>query len=122
MLILICGDRNWTDRAAIVREIQKVVVQQSPDAPCPTIMHGAARGADTLAGQVAKSLGLLIRVYPADWNLYGRAAGPIRNQQMLDQNPDIVLAFHPDINKSKGTADMVRRARKKGIPVQVFDR
>ena len=118
MLVLVCGDRNWTDRAAIVREVQKVAAQHVDSVI--TIMHGAARGADTIAGQVAKSLGLPVLVFSANWDLYGRAAGPIRNQQMLDQNPDLVLAFHPDIVKSKGTGDMVRRARKKGTPVEVF--
>jgi hypothetical protein len=64
------------------------------------------RGADTLAGIIAEQIGLQVEVYPADWNRHGQAAGPIRNQQMLDQGrPDIVLAFHANISQSKGTKD-----------------
>ena len=53
---------------------------------------------------------------------YGRGAGPRRNRQMLDENPDIslVLAFHEDLGRSKGTRDMVRRSEKKGIRTKII--
>jgi hypothetical protein len=54
--------------------------------------------------------------YPADWATHKRAAGPIRNQQMLDTGIDLCIGFHPDITKSKGTKDMLTRASKAGIP------
>ena len=114
MLILICGDRNWIDRAAIRREL----LHFKPTSD--TIMHGAARGADRIAGEEAQDLGFTVRSYPAKWDEYGKAAGPIRNQVMLDQNPELVLAFHPNIAQSKGTGDMVRRSRAKGVKVEVF--
>ena len=78
-----------------------------------TVVHGGARGADTLAGLVAKRLKLGVEVYQADWKTYGKAAGAIRNQQMLESGVDAVLAFPG----GKGTADMVRRARKVGVEV-----
>ena len=60
-------------------------------------------------------------VYYADWDLYGRRAGLIRNQQMLDEGkPTEALAFHPDRNVKSGTGDMVSRLKKAGIPVQWF--
>ena len=116
MVILICGDRNWISYTAIQRELKRFNPNED------TIIHGAARGADSIAGKSAIWAGFTVRAYPADWGKYGRAAGPIRNQEMLDQNPDLVLAFHPDIANSKGTGHMVKIARAKGTPVEVFDK
>ena len=48
-----------------------------------------------------------------------RGAGPIRNQRMLDEGPDAVIAFHTNLAESHGTLDMVTRARKAGVPVWV---
>ena len=66
-------------------------------------------------------MGFAVRSYPADWTTYGKAAGPIRNKVMLDQGLDIVIAFHPDIEQSKGTRHMVSIARAKGITVEVHN-
>jgi hypothetical protein len=56
-------------------------------------------------------------VYKAEWDKHGRAAGPIRNQQMLDDGkPDLVLAFAG----GRGTDDMCRRAREAGIEVRRY--
>lgn len=116
MRVLICGGREWTDGAAIQRELAKL-------AGAALVVEGGARGADRLARHAADALGIPTRTFFADWLRYGRAAGPLRNQQMLDEGrPDLVLAFHADLARSKGTADMVRRARKAGVLVQVFER
>lgn len=108
MRVLVCGGRDYWDKATIRKELAEVK---------PTsVIHGAARGADTLAGEVAEAMGVPVEEYPARWNDYGKAAGPIRNQAMLERGkPDLVLAF-PGGN---GTADMVQRARKAGVPVRV---
>ena len=111
MKVLICGDRNWRDYTAI-----KQYVSSLP--PNTVIIEGDARGADQLAGLAAKEQGLPTEIYPAQWAIYGRAAGPIRNKQMLDEGkPDLVVYFHLDLDSSKGTKDMVTRATKAGIPV-----
>ena len=81
--------------------------------PQTMILHGGARGADTLAGQAAQAVGLPCHVFPAKWNQYGRQAGFIRNIQMLDQKPDLVLAFWDGL--SQGTAHTIREALKRGI-------
>ena len=53
---------------------------------------------------------------------HGKAAGPIRNREMLrDGGPEMVAAFHTDLSQSKGTLDMVRIARSAGVPVKVFN-
>jgi len=111
MKVLVTGDRNWNRMDIIERELRKL----SKDT---IIIHGAARGVDTIAGFVAERLGMKVIPFPAKWHIYGRAAGPIRNQQMIDQGkPDIVLAFHDFLEKSKGTKDMINRARNVGIKV-----
>jgi hypothetical protein len=80
------------------------------------IIHGGARGADSMAGEFANETGIEEIVFPADWKMYGRRAGPIRNQQMLDEGkPDLVVAFPG----GRGTADMVGRARTAGIEVRL---
>ena len=113
MKVLITGSREWTDGEVIYAALSKL--------PKSTIIvHGAARGADTYAESAATQLGLSMDRYPADWNTHGKAAGPFRNQQMLDAGVDLVLAFHPDLDSSKGTRDMVNRAMKAGIPVVLF--
>ena len=63
-------------------------------------------------------MGFRVESFPAKWDLYGRAAGPIRNQEMLDVGkPSLVVYFHSDLKDSKGTKDMVERATKSGIEV-----
>jgi hypothetical protein len=113
MRLLICGDRNWTDGnmiASVLREL-------SPD----VVIEGEARGADSLARIEAEKLGIQVLKFPADWNKYHRAAGPIRNAQMLKEgSPDMVVAFHDDLKSSKGTRNMVEISRKAGIPVRVI--
>lgn len=112
MRILVCGSRNWTKKGII----RRIIEQSQAD----TVIHGACRGADEIAGEIAKSLGLDIIKCPAEWESYGRAAGPVRNQQMLKHKPDIVFAFHEDIENSKGTKDMITRAMRAGIPVRII--
>lgn len=88
--------------------------------PAGTVLiHGAARGADKLADEIGKELGFEIIACPADWNLHGRAAGPIRNEQMLKHKPDLVLAF--PLEDSRGTWDMVRKAQSAGVTVKVVE-
>jgi hypothetical protein len=82
------------------------------------MINGLARGADQMAVDWADAHDIWVEGYPAQWTQQGRAAGPIRNQQMLDEGrPELVLAFHDNLDESKGTKDMVTRARKAGITV-----
>lgn len=111
MKVLICGDRNWTDRKLIRERLKELK-------PNDIIIHGAARGADRIAGQEATDLGMEVREYPADWTKYGRAAGIKRNLAMLEEEPDLVVAFHDFLPNSRGTAHTIRHARLKGIHVE----
>ncbi len=79
------------------------------------------RGADFLAVKAARACGIPYVEFPAEWERFGKSAGPIRNQKMLDEGkPDLVIAFHEDLEKSRGTKDMISRAFRKGIPFKVF--
>lgn len=78
------------------------------------MIHGAARGADTLAAQWAQARGVPIEAYPANWARDGRIAGPIRNRHMLAcGRPDGVVAFPG----GRGTIDMVAIAEAAGLKV-----
>lgn len=122
MRVLICGGRDYTNK----KRIEDYVFEL----PAPSIggwdtivITGGAKGADTLAYNAARFAGLATMEFPAQWNRFARPtgknpAGMIRNQRMLDEGkPDLVVYFHDDIESSKGTKDMVARARKAGIKV-----
>ena len=112
MKALVCGGRDYTDKAALWHTLDAF---GPPEISC--IISGMARGADTFAAEWAKRFGFQLLAFPADWEKHGKAAGAIRNQQMLDEGmPDIVIAFPG----GKGTSDMIRRAIKKGIRVAVI--
>jgi len=66
-------------------------------------------------------MGFPVSTYPADWAQHGRAAGPIRNQRMLTQGkPDLVVAFHDNLEHSKGTKNMLKQATEKGVPTKLL--
>lgn len=87
--------------------------------PSVTFISGKAKGADSLGEKYAKEWGAKVLEFPADWDKYGKRAGPIRNQQMLDEGkPDLVVAF-PTKN-SKGTYHMIRIAKEAGVETIVI--
>lgn len=112
--ILICGDRNWTN----FKLIEDFILTLPKDT---VIIEGDCRGADKISGFLARKHGLEVIVVSAKWNKYGLKAGPIRNQEMIDDyKPDLVIAFHNDLEHSKGTKDMVQKAINFGIKVQII--
>jgi hypothetical protein len=111
MKVLVCGSRDWADEDRIA----DVLAEYAPDHP--TILHGAARGADSIADRVAKLYGYEVKPFAADWYGMGRRAGIVRNLRMLDEEPDLVVAFQRE--RSRGTQHTIDEARKRGIPVEV---
>jgi len=107
--VLVCGGRDFNARDFAFACLDAHAASAS------VVIHGGARGADTLAGEWAmKRQRVPVIVYHADWNAHGRSAGPIRNAKMLAEGkPDLVIAFPG----GKGTAHMVSIARKAGVPV-----
>lgn len=108
MRVLVCGGRDFRDRDAVFRALDEIHART----PIDTIIHGGASGADSLAAEWAHSRNVSREAYVPNWELHGKAAGPIRNQQMIDEGkPDMLVSF----TGGKGTLDMVGRAKKAGI-------
>lgn len=81
------------------------------------ILTGCAGGVDKYARFYAKLKGYPLKVYDADWDKYGLAAGPIRNDEMLREADGVIAVWD---GKSKGTADSVERAHRRGIPLVII--
>ncbi len=110
MRVLVCGGRNFLNRVAVYTELDRL----KPS----VVIHGAALGADGLAADWCATNNVPTEPYYPEWGKWGKAAGPIRNQRMIDEGkPDLVLAF----SGGRGTADMVYRADKAGIPVRSIE-
>jgi phosphoribosylformylglycinamidine (FGAM) synthase-like amidotransferase family enzyme len=113
MKVLVTGGRGFSNRTLLFASLDSL----HADHAFTMIIHGGASGADRLAGEWAASRCIPVEVHPAGWQRYGRAAGPIRNQRMIDRKPDMVVAFPG----GRGTADMVRRVRQAGIELVVVE-
>lgn len=111
--VIVCGGRHFANE----RFVAEVLDDYHAEHGITMLVHGAASGADSLAERWAIASRISCCGYHAKWQQHGRAAGPMRNQEMLDtEKPDAVIAFPG----GAGTADMVRRARKAGVRVLVF--
>lgn len=133
MRVLVCGARDWDNKKKIREALKK---ENWPPGRVELVIGGQKKpviakpfagsltktiGADYQARQVAMELGIPVMEFPAEWEFYGIKAGPLRNFWMLKYGePDLVLAFHKDLGKSKGTKNMVERAIKESIPVRVI--
>jgi hypothetical protein len=103
MKVLVCGGRKYGDARFLFAQLNYLHQQLG----ITQIIQGGASGADYLAKGWAYSNDIECREFKADWNKHGKAAGPIRNKQMLDEGkPDIVMAFPG----GPGTANMMRLA------------
>jgi hypothetical protein len=111
--VLVCGSRNWKAYGKVKERLALLPKD------C-TIIEGGAPGADLIARLAAMELGLDVVEVPANWTRYGKAAGPIRNDRMLKFKPHLVIAFHENIDASRGTKDTVTKARNLGIPTEVI--
>lgn len=117
-VVLIAGDRNWTDEGPIRALLVDLKAEYGLDL---LVVCGGARGVDTIVATVCTELGIDLVVVPANWVGRPKYAGPYRNKLMLDLLPvDEVIAVHRWLPKSKGTKDLVQRAEKRGIPVRVI--
>lgn len=111
MTILVTGSRTWT-RLDLVRSHLRPYLEDGA-----RIIQGGARGADQLAREVADEFGSPVKTMPADWDQHGKRAGILRNCAMLDEKPDLVLAFWD--GASRGTQHCIGEAHRRGIPVVV---
>lgn len=112
MKVLVCGSRHFDDYKLLEEKLNEYSITG--------IIEGEARGADTLSRIYAERLGIPVLPYPANWNAYGKSAGPIRNRQMLvEGKPDLVVAFLA--KNSRGTVNMIKQATEAGVEVKVID-
>ena len=126
MIILVTGSRQkLTPRQRLQVEVHLFLAGlDKAEGGRHILVEGAATGVDSYAHDLAKRLGWGTRRFPADWTTFGKKAGPIRNQQMLDKMKEegtpveLVLAF--PAATSKGTWDMVERAVANRVPVRVY--
>jgi len=110
MRVIVCGGRDFSDHVALDRALDRFSKTHVVDA----IIEGNARGADSMAGFWARKHGIPDLKYNANWARYGSAAGPIRNQEMIDDGrAQCVIAFPG----GRGTADMIAKAKAAGLPV-----
>jgi hypothetical protein len=116
MRVIVAGAVAWSDAEAIRRALARL--------PGGTvIIHGDTPGADAIAGQVATELGFVVEPMaksPADQARHGRVAWKGLNERMLASGAVLVLAFHPDIEASKGSKHLIELARAAGVEVRVF--
>lgn len=111
MRVLVCGGRDFGGASLVWRALNRL----DADSRIELVIEGGAKGADAAAAAWARENGRPLATYPACWSAYGRKAGPMRNEKMLvDARPDLVLAFPG----GRGTADMLRRARQRGVRVE----
>lgn len=115
---LITGSRDFPgDRAHVIYETLDAYLAEHDDL---VMINGCARGADAICLGWAASRGVEVEKYPANWNQYGRAAGPIRNKAMLNRllykgGTDVFAFFYGDPAESRGTADMVKQCERANL-------
>lgn len=112
MRVLVCGGRNYCEASVLWGELDTLHRQAAHDSMI--VIQGGARGADQMAREWCAAREVPYDNFPANWETFGRAAGPLRNNAMLRASPDLVLAFPG----GRGTADMVSKAKAAGVPVR----
>jgi len=117
MRLLVCGGRHYDDWNRVCKELHTVLGERGVRYEDLTIVHGAARGADKMAGRWATINGVKQERHAAEWEKYGRSAGAIRNVDMLQSGLDLVIAFPG----GTGTQHMVGIAKKAGVEVICID-
>lgn len=110
--LLVTGSREWTDRLILRMVLSNLHAGSQFD----VLIHGDARGADTLAKEWALDSGLIAQAYPAEWRKYGRIAGRVRNVEMLKGHPDATVVAFP-LPQSRGTLHCIGEAVKLGRKV-----
>lgn len=112
MKTIIAGGRDFNDYELLKESINKLDIDISE------IISGKSKGTDSLGEKFANENSILIREFPANWDSYGRAAGPIRNKEMANYS-DVLIAFWDQ--KSRGTKSMINLAKKQGLTIYVIN-
>jgi len=117
MKILVCGQRDFLDKTFVFLALDEIHAEK----PITCVVNGGAPGADSLGAAWAHAKGIEVKTYKAQWARFGKGAGPIRNQQMLDEEkPDYALVLYHDPHSSKGTNDMQKRLDEASVPYKMI--
>lgn len=108
MRVIIAGSRDYTDYTVISNTV--TTVANKFDLKITEIVSGGARGVDALGERYALEHGFPCKRFPADWDQYGRSAGPRRNQEMA-QYGDALIAF---TSGGPGTTNMIQTMKNAG--------
>jgi hypothetical protein len=108
-IVLFCGSREWSDRAVIRRDLESLP-------PGSVVVEGGARGADQIAREEARALGIHVATVPALWDQHGRSAGYRRNEAIARLRPDRAFAY--PLGESRGTRNMISICEASGIEVR----
>lgn len=118
MRLIIAGSRDFEDYKLVRDSMNKIFVDR--DTVGLTILSGGCAGADRLGEKLASVNGIPCIKFPADWKRYGKAAGPIRNEEMArfaSEDKGMLVAFWDGL--SKGTRNMIQTAKKYALEVHV---
>ncbi len=110
MKTIIAGSRSLHDYDAVCKAIENSLFDITE------VVSGTANGVDRMGEIWASENGIPVKRFPADWNRHGKAAGPIRNQQMGDYAEALIAIT----TGSPGTRNMIEYAKKKGLKVFVL--
>jgi hypothetical protein len=117
MRVLVTGSRDWPSPKVIWQALTELY--EAAGEPL-TVVHGACpTGADAAASEWVRELRCGIEEkHPADWKVHGRAAGPIRNKEMVSLGADVCLVFMKD--NSRGTSHCAQKAFAAGIDTRIW--
>lgn len=115
MNVVVGGCRHFNDYDLVRQQLD--IILQPYLALGITVLSGHCSGVDLLAERYAEERGYPIERHAADWARYGRAARPIRNEQMVVR-ADCVIAFWD--GKSRGTKSLISYAQKHGKELHII--
>ena len=111
--VAIVGSRNFQDYERIVQGVERLKEHY----PHLQILSGGARGVDRLAQRAAEYLGIPFKLFPANWEKYGRRAGMLRNEFLIRDADKVVAVWD---GQSRGTANSIQWAKKLGTPYKII--
>lgn len=115
--LIVCGGKDFEDYSMLSEKLDDLLKRYE----YVELVSGHAKGADTLAEIYANNNVIPIKVFPANWERYGKAAGPKRNREMLEYAMEahpVVLAFWN--GKSRGTGNMLKQAKTAGVECHIY--
>jgi len=120
--VIIAGSRDFVNYVFLKEKVDEIMKSEREKHPWleVVIVSGGARGVDRLGERYARERNLKLECFLADWNLYGKQAGMVRNRQMLTfarKEHSMLIAFWDGI--SRGTKNMIQISLEAGIDIHI---